>query len=784
MGMKRKALIVMAALVVLSIFSIAIKEIGNFFDSRKEEKVATSTDATSTDAPDNIDHSMYYSYSEVETIVSYLADTEEKEKSLGRLIDPLTKSELIDVEYVQDIVEIIGAPVEVYVNELYGMGATDLVTREQFDTIYHNIVDSSVVDGLLREDFLVYEVSDVVSEEGTVSTFISNGDYSYKLGIQLSEEYYDKIIDIYIKDGSIFKVNGLSQTSVSFPNVWFVSVEDGYCNFLYNGQQKSYLVSGENTDTDAFVGVEEGSVVKLTFDNTGVLALDEYSDVLRGRVMDVGDHIFEIENVGTRTYADNFKLYDASGDVFCENSIPVIKGHSEVLLIQDSGKIIAGVIEDEMISQNIRVILSNNTYTSYNMPSVTLSCDTSYKVQYPDDAEAVRTAGKTITISYDNYEDGDIITVEPTAKDGKIQILSIERQYGNPIYEGTIEIRIQEDGLYVINELPLENYLYSVVSSEMPSTNPEEALKAMAICARGYAYTKMKDESFEAYYAHLDDSTLCQVYNNVQATESTIKAVKDTYGIVPVYDGAVIVPMYFSTSCGTTCTNEEIWGGTPYPYLVSNVETVNKESIDLSEEETFIQFMDDSLGYDIIDKDMPYYRWSISFTADEISDAVNSMLEERLSVSSDNIKIKDEDGDFVSTDITDIGKIKSIKVTERSKSGVVISLEIEGTLGTIQITGQTNIRNIITPVNQQIIRQDGSAVTGWTSLPSPFYYIEHTDDTFVIHGGGFGHGAGMSQNGAKVLAEQGYNYMFILRHYYSYIDFSSIYVIEGKKDEE
>ena len=81
-------------------------------------------------------------------------------------------------------------------------------------------------------------------------------------------------------------------------------------------------------------------------------------------------------------------------------------------------------------------------------------------------------------------------------------------------------------------------------------------------------------------------------------------AVKDTYGIVPVYDGSVIVPMYFSTSCGTTCTNEEIWGGTPYPYLQSNVETVNKESIDLSSEDAFIQFIKDSNGYDIIDKDM------------------------------------------------------------------------------------------------------------------------------------------------------------------------------------
>lgn len=779
--MKKKVLLVIATLLVLSVFSIAIKEIGNFF--KKEDKVATNTDATSTDT-DAVDYSMYYSYGEVETIVSYLADTEEKEKSLGRLIDPLTKSDPIDVKYVQDVVRIIEAPVEVYLDELYGKSEDELLTREQFDIIYHNIVDADVVQGLLREDFLVYEIKDETDADGKTYTSISDGEQSYILGVQLPEEYHDKIIDMYVKDGQVFKINGYSQLSVTFPNVWLTSIEDGYCNFIYNGYEKTYPLSSKSTQTDSTLKVKEGSVIKLTFDNTGVTTLEEYADTLRGRVLDVGDQIFEIENVGTVSFADNFKLYDASGDVFWEESIPVIKGHSEVLLIQDSGKIIAGVIEDSFISENIRVIISNNTYTSYNMPSVTISCDSSYKIIYSDDSEAVRTAGKVVTINYDNYEEGDVITIEPTDEDGKLQLLSVERQYGNPIYSGIIEIRIKEDGLHIINELPLEEYLYSVVSSEMPSTNPEEALKAMAICARGYAYTKMNDQSFDEYEAHLDDSTLCQVYNNVEATKSSIKAVKDTYGIVPAYDGAVIVPMYFSTSGGTTCTNEEIWGGTPYPYLQSNVETVDKETIDLSEEEAFVQFIADSQGYDIIDKDMPYYRWNITFTQEEISEAVNSMLEERLTMSSDNIKIKDEDGDFVTTDITDIGTIKSIKVVERTKSGVVSILEIEGTLGTIQVSGQTNIRNIITPVNQQIIRQDGTAVTGWTSLPSPYYYIEQSDGKFVIYGGGFGHGAGMSQNGAKVLAEMGYNYMYILRHYYSYIDFSSIYVIEGKKDEE
>ena len=87
-------------------------------------------------------------------------------------------------------------------------------------------------------------------------------------------------------------------------------------------------------------------------------------------------------------------------------------------------------------------------------------------------------------------------------------------------------------------------------------------------------------------------------------------------------------------------------------------------------------------------------------------------------------------------------------------------------------------------MNQQIIRQDGKSVTGWTSLPSPYYYVEETEEGFSVYGGGFGHGVGMSQSGAEILAQEGYNYKYILRHYYSYIDFSSIYIVESKKDEE
>ena len=81
------------------------------------------------------------------------------------------------------------------------------------------------------------------------------------------------------------------------------------------------------------------------------------------------------------------------------------------------------------------------------------------------------------------------------------------------------------------------------------------------------------------------------------------------------------------------------------------------------------------------------------------------------------------------------------------------------------------------------MKNDGTTASGWTSLPSPFYYVDKTDNGFIVRGGGFGHGVGMSQNGANILAGEGHNYKYILRHYYSYIDLTSIYDVEEDEEE-
>ena len=790
--MKNKIKSFVVVLLVLGICAIAFNEIKlRLLDKNKEDTTETTEET--------IDYSLYYSYSDVEKIVGYLADTESKSQELSRLVDPLNKSQPINVTYIKKIVSTIQVPESVYKSELSGLEDESYVTKEQFDAIYHNIADTGIVKGLGRKVLYVFSISN--EEEYS----LSDGVQIYSAEEEIPEEYLDKVVDVYLKNDKIFKINGYSDSEAVLNYVWVKSVSDGKCTFLYDGFEKVYNISSVASEGDAIVLEDDGFVANIHISNSGITAVDKISNVTEARVIDIIDEGIKIESEGKSkfTCSDNFKIYDIYEEPVCENSLPILKGYESVKLYSENGLLVAAVIDQELVCDDIRVILSNDSYTSYDMESVTVTCNSAFSVDYPDkeleevsdeesdeDSEAVDeniveyAAGEEVTITYSDYVSGDIIKIEPAEHYGRLQILSINRAYGNPEYHGILEIDILDETMHVINELPLEKYLYSVVGSEMPSTSPEEALKSMAICARGYAYSKMNDGSFEAYNAHLDDSSLCQVYNNIQETEETIKAVKDTYGLVPVYKDEVIVPLYFSTSCGTTCTNEEIWGGAAYPYLESNVENVEKNRIDLSEEENFIKFIDDSYGYNIIDKDMPYYRWYIDFTTEDMTEAVNSMLEERISMSSDNIQIINDDGSYGSGEIEDIGTIEDIKVTARSKSGVVMTLEITGSEATIEVSGQTNIRNLITPVNQEIIRQDESVVTGWTSLPSPYYYVEKTADGFTIYGGGFGHGSGMSQNGACELARMGHNYKYILRHYYSYIDFASIYDIESEEDTE
>ena len=780
--MKRKILTFMLLLVVAGLLMAAGHEIATHI--RKNNATSETTEQT-------IDYNQYYTYSDVEKIVSYLADTTAESEALSRLIDPLKKSEVIDAGFVRSVAQTIQVKTSVYADTLNGKNDSDYVTKDEFEAFYEKIVASATVKGLLRKDVLVFSIS-----EDDKTTF-SDGQDTYKSEIEIQDSYAGSILDVYMKNGKIFKINGLGESQIMLPDVWVESVADGKCTFLYGKQEKTYAVHQNVMLPDSAVTVATsldadrqteadyettGYVANLVFDYAGICKIERPEKVLRGRVISTGDTDIHVENIGGLTLAEHYKMYNVYEDVVDEESLSLLLGYSYVDMYLQDGKVGAVVINQELKSEDIRVIISNDDYSSYEMETVQFTATSAFTVTYPDETEKTFEEGEKVTIAPSDYQPDDILTVTPDTHSGRIRLLSVTRECGNPEYDGTMELDVHDGYIYVINELSLERYLANVVANSMPSDYPDAAMQAMAICARGIAYAKLKDESYAEYHAHLDDSSLCQVYNNVAENDASIRAVKDTYGLVPTYRGTLIVPMTFNTSFGTTCTNAEIWGGDAYSYLESNVENLDKDKIDLSDEADFEAFLTDSDAYNIIDKDSPYYRWDIVFTQEEMTEAIETVLENRKSLMADAILVEDETGAFESAEVPEIGTVKKIEVTERTASGVVSKLVIRGSEHTISISGQSNIRAILNPVNQEIVRQDGSSITGWTSLPSPYYYVEKTAEGFIVHGGGFGHGAGMSLYGAGVLGRQGKSYKYILRHYFSYIDFASIYTMEDGEE--
>ena len=122
------------------------------------------------------------------------------------------------------------------------------------------------------------------------------------------------------------------------------------------------------------------------------------------------------------------------------------------------------------------------------------------------------------------------IKVESVVSGDKITVSSLNRGYGTPSYLGSFELFSSAEGMILVNELPLEEYLYAVVPSEMPASYELEALKAQAVCARSYAYNQTQGLSYPEYNAHVDDSTSFQVYGNSKEQESAVRAVDETRG--------------------------------------------------------------------------------------------------------------------------------------------------------------------------------------------------------------------------------------------------------------
>lgn len=338
-------------------------------------------------------------------------------------------------------------------------------------------------------------------------------------------------------------------------------------------------------------------------------------------------------------------------------------------------------------------------------------------------------------------------------------------------YPGELEYYEEEQGTVIVNEVPLEEYLKRVVPSEMPSRYEKEALKAQAVCARTYAVWQMQEYAYPEYEAHVDDSVSYQVYNNIESQESTDQAVEETEGQIMLYEDAPVKAYYFATSCGAT-TDENIWekgDRNKTPYIAGRRVNNSGKLKDLTDEETFAEYIGKKHADDLEILE-PWYRWSCYVSLTRIQSNVERWAKERAARSADGILLKDGD-DYVWPDTADIGAITEVQMIERNTGGAAQQMLLVGESGTLKIKYEYNIRLMLGIPGGEILKNDDTTSEGGNLLPSGYFTLEPVEQEgailgYYVRGGGLGHGAGMSQNGARILAEQGSSYDEILQYFY------------------
>ena len=115
---------------------------------------------------------------------------------------------------------------------------------------------------------------------------------------------------------------------------------------------------------------------------------------------------------------------------------------------------------------------------------------------------------------------------------------------------------------------------------------------------------------------------------------------------MPCYNNSVIEAFFFSTSCGTTSNNSSVWGGNQEPYLLDTMETGINDFADFSEEEKFVEFINSKSTEDFFENEEPFFRWSVEFTKEQLTDTINSHLYERIQAMPEYILAKNSSGSF------------------------------------------------------------------------------------------------------------------------------------------
>ena len=349
---------------------------------------------------------------------------------------------------------------------------------------------------------------------------------------------------------------------------------------------------------------------------------------------------------------------------------------------------------------------------------------------------------------------------------------------------GTLKLVVYEGKITAINILPAEDYLTSVISSEMNATSSLEFLKAHAVVSRSWLLAQIEkrkamskkqgdffsfvktDTEYIRWYDREDHTIIdvcaddhCQRYQGItKATnQSVAEAVKATRGQVMMYKNSICDARFSKCCGGITEEFDTCWENKKYPYLTAVRDDKNDIAMpDLTIEEeadkwirstpdSFCNTHDKHIISQILNnydqETTNFYRWKVRYTQEELAELIRT-----------NTKC-------------DYGQIIDLIPVERGKSGRISKLKIVGTLKTLIIGKELEIRRTLSD----------------THLFSSAFVVDkgpQQDDVpawFELTGAGWGHGVGLCQIGAAVMGEKGYNYNDILLHYYKDADIRKLY---------
>lgn len=446
---------------------------------------------------------------------------------------------------------------------------------------------------------------------------------------------------------------------------------------------------------------------------------------------------------------------------------------------------------------------SSTLYNKGKQPDVTVGIVSAQKIHFSLNKPYLAKGEKVLGEQVVEFSEGGVLwngnqysqlTFHPQSADASFSLSDVtigvnfhwERKE-TQTFLGTLRFVVESDKIVAINELPVEKYLESVISSEMSATSSLELLKAHAVISRSWLLAQMKKrrevaESGNSFFSFTkkedtlirwydrEDHTLfdvcaddhCQRYQGItkETSPHVAEAIRQTKGQI-LMDGEEICDARFSKCCGgITEEFQYCWEDTPKTYLTAvrdialGVEHTLPNLTNEEEAEKWIRFnppafcntQDKKILSEVLNdydqETVNFYRWKETLSQEKLQQLI-----------ADKLKM-------------DLGAILDMKAVERGKSGRISKLQIIGTEKTFTIGKELEIRRTLSDSHL---------------LSSAFVVDKYDKDEqgvpqrFELIGAGWGHGVGLCQIGAAVMGEQGYHYDAILLHYYQGAEIKKLY---------